>query len=194
MRLDIDNYHRVFSKYPKCLMESDGRVYGVWMIGNDYKAKAGYYGEYPPSFLERIMALCGYSRTLHLFSGSIQSRPGDMTVDINPALNPDLVCSATDVSQYTNDVFPLIMADPPYSAEHAAKYGTKPINKPKVMREMRKMISDNGILAWLDTSNPIYRGPNYKKGNPEWSLIGFIAVYLGTNKVYRAVTFFEPVV
>jgi hypothetical protein len=32
-------------------------LYGVWVIGNDYRNRAGLYGSYPPGYLERVNAL-----------------------------------------------------------------------------------------------------------------------------------------
>ena len=52
-----ENYQKIFPKYPPPAVGSDGRMTGTWMIGQNYKNVAGYYGEYPRSYLKRIMAL-----------------------------------------------------------------------------------------------------------------------------------------
>jgi hypothetical protein len=183
---DIDNYHRVFKKYPKCLMESAGRVYGQFFIGNYYKRKEGYHGEYPPSFLERIYALFpGRDRVLHLFSGTIKDEGRSTTVDINPTMTPSIVCDVTEVSQHLPPKsFPLVICDPPYSKKDAKIYGTPLVNKRLALREARKVTQDGGILIWLDTQVPIYR-------KLDWKLTGMIGIFCGTNRVIRVATIFQ---
>jgi hypothetical protein len=183
---DIDNYHRVFKKYPKCLMESAGRVYGQFFIGNYYKRKEGYHGEYPPSFLERIYALFpNREKVLHLFSGTIKDEGRSTTVDINPEMNPSIVCNVTEVSQHIPPKsFPLVICDPPYSKKDAQIYGTTLVNKRLALREARKVTQDGGILVWLDTQVPIYR-------KLDWKLTGMIGIFCGTNRVIRVATIFQ---
>ena len=114
---DIENYHKVFKKYPKSLMMSGERVYGIWLIGNYYKRKEGYHGEYPPSFLERIYALFPRrNKILHMFSGTIKDSRDVTTVDLNPDLNPTVVCDVTKMSECLPlKTFELVIADPPYT-------------------------------------------------------------------------------
>ena len=40
-------------------------------------------------------------------------------VDINPEVNPDLVCDVHELSMYLDTKFDIIFADPPYSDEEA---------------------------------------------------------------------------
>ena len=42
-------YNEAYAKYPP-LVWTDRWVYGVWMIGNNYRNKNQYYGEYPPGY------------------------------------------------------------------------------------------------------------------------------------------------
>ena len=186
MLFDIDNYHKIFKKYPKCLMESGGRVYGIWMIGNYYKRKEGYHGEYPPSFLNRIYALFPKrDNILHMFAGTIQDGVKATTVDVNPDLNPTVVCDVLEMSKYMpNNSFDLVIADPPYTKKDAKIYGVPLINKRLALREARKMCKDGGVLCWLDTQVPIYR-------KLDWDLLGMVGVFCGTNRVIRSVTFFQ---
>jgi len=58
-------------------------------------------------------------------------------------------------------------------------------NKAKVMREIRKMIADDGILCWLDLRRPMYR-------KEDWIFCGLIAVDCGTNRRVRALSVFRP--
>jgi hypothetical protein len=183
---DIDNYHRIFKDYPKCLMESAGRVYGQYFIGNYYKRKNGYYGEYPPGYLKRIRALFPNRKpALHLFGGTVEPEEDEFTVDINPERNPSVCCEATEIHKYFDkDTFEIIYADPPYSKVDAEKYGYAYPNKKMVLRACRKIAKQGSVLVWLDTSVPIFR-----KG--EWNLLGMIGVFTGTNRVLRSATLFE---
>jgi hypothetical protein len=183
---DIDNYHRVFKQFPECLMESRGRVYGIWMIGNFYKRKIGYHGEYPPSFLKRIHALFPErKKVLHLFSGTLTDYPGASTIDLNPEYNPTVVGNVLDVSEhFPKEKFSLIIADPPYSKKDATIYGVSLVNKRLVLREVRKVVEPDGILVWLDTGVPIFR-------KIDWNLIGMVGVFCGTNRTFRVVTIFQ---
>lgn len=183
---DIDNYHRVFKKYPKSLMQSGDRVYGVWIIGNFYRRKVGYHGEYPPSFLDRIYALFpNKERVLHLFSGTIEDGKRSTTVDINPSLNPTVVCDVLEMSNYLKpNYYELVIADPPYSKKDAKVYGVPLINKRLALREARKVTEEGGILIWLDLQTPIYR-------KIDWQLLGMIGISCGTNRVFRVATIFQ---
>ena len=197
MKFDIGNHKR---KFPNaCMAYSNKWLYGFWVIGNMYKAPNDYYGEYPPSYIERVMSLFPlYTKILHLFSGAVSpdKYPGT-TLDINPNLNPDICANAEKLSNALGDRrFDLIMADPPYTVKDAREYGrympedirregTKMPNKLKVTSECRKVISDNGVLVWLDTRKPMYR-------KIHWRYTGLIAVDCGTNRAVRGAWIFEP--
>ena len=183
---DIDNYHKEFSKYPKCLMESAGRVYGVWMTGNYYKRTVGYHGEYPPSYIRRVKALFpNCSPILHVFGGTVPSSETEHTVDLNPDLKPTFLCQAEELDQHVGDTkYPLVMADPPYTKDDANKYGYPMPNTRKALRAIRNVIADDGILVWLDLRVPIFR-------KLDWNLLGMILLFTGTNRVVRAISIFQ---
>jgi len=155
-----ENYHKTFPKWPRLVVDG-GFLYGIWMIGNNYRSKSGYYGEYPPSYLKRVMSLfpdADPSKTLHLFSGSLGPDVPGIRFDINPGLAPTVVGKAEELSKH----FPagsldLILADPPYSKEDAAHYGTPLPNVHKVVGECAKVLRPGGHLVWLDTKFPMYR-------------------------------------
>lgn len=109
----------------------DGRVVGVWIMGNDYRVKSTYYGGYPATYLSRVRALFpDKSRVLHLFSGKVDldAFPGD-TVDINPALNPTYLDDAQRLETVPLDQYDLVLADPPYSVEDAEHYQTTMVKR-----------------------------------------------------------------
>lgn len=180
---DIDNHLR---KFPHVFAgEKDGSLYVTWKEGNMYRRINGYHGEYPPSYLRRIKSLFPYrSSILHVFSGSIQ---GDTTFDINPSLNPDIVGSAEELSKYFDEgSFDLVLADPPYTRKDAEVYGYKMPRKNIVMQEIRKIISLDGVLIWMDLRPPMYR-------KNEWINSGVISYHCGTNRVFRYVGVYEPI-
>ncbi len=191
----ISSYHRL---YPESLfLGGDGRIYGIWIEGNCYKRKAGFYGEYPPSYLKRIYALFAPVlrevksdvRILHLFSGSVRE-PLGITVDVNAALEPDILCSAEEIwpaLEATRYRYPLILADPPYSKDDAAKYGTAFPLARKVMRSLamcERAITPGAFLVWLDVKRPMYR-------KDEWELVGIIGYDVGTNRRFREISIFR---
>ena len=182
------NYQKVFPKYPSPDVGSDGRMTGTWMIGQNYQNVAGYYGEYPRSYLKRIMALfpdkTNKEDILHLFSGSIQSSEG-VTFDVNSQLNPDIYGDAHQLSRYfPNKTFSLILADPPYSSEDAKKYGTPMITRNKVVKECAKLLPPQGFLCWLDQVFPMYR-------KDQFDLVGLITIIRSTNHRVRVVFIFQ---
>ncbi len=187
-----DFYASIFPKWPK--PRADARwLDGVWVMGNNYKG-SGFYGSYPPGYLKRVMALFPDAKNvLHLFSGSLQ--PSELAklsgkhtrIDINPALNPDILGSANELSKIiTPGTYDLIIADPPYSKDDAKRYGTKMINRRVVLAEASKILPVGGQLVWLDTVLPMYR-------KSEWNLWGLIGMVRSTNHRFRLVSIFEKI-
>lgn len=184
----VENYSKEFPNYPK-LVSDKGWLYGSWMIGNYYKRKHQYYGEYPPSYLRRIHSLFPESKkVLHLFSGAIEKGlwEEETTVDIIEELSPDILCNAEELSKIiTIPRYDLAIADPPYE-QNWMKYGTKPINKRIVLHELAKIVKKGGFLVWLDTRVPIYT-------KREWDFFGTILLYTGTNRIVRIVALFRRI-
>lgn len=133
---------------------------GIWSVGNNYRG-SGYYGAYPPTYLKRVLCMFPEvvpERILHLFSGSLSATTPGLRMDIRPDVGADIVGDAHNLSQQVSlGAFDLIMADPPYSKEDAAHYGTRMINRQKVVRECAAALAPTGHLIWLDTVLPMYR-------------------------------------
>jgi hypothetical protein len=189
--MNLDHYNRnrgIFS----ALHEHGGRITGFWMEGNNYRNKSRLYGAYPPSYLKRMRLLFPEEfrdgRVLHLFSGSIPSSKDAqiLTLDINPDMNPDILCDASEVDKYLSVQFDLILADPPYDHNYV-RYGTEPVNKRKVVHACSKIIKPGGHLVWLDTIMPQWA----KKDG--WRLAGTIALLQSTNHKVRVATILEKV-
>jgi len=185
----VENYSKVFPRYPP-VVYYNGWMYGVWVIGNNYRSKRRYYGEYPPTYLKRVYALFPEAKNvLHLFSGVVEKGtwPNETTFDINPDLEPDVVGDAHELSKYFEDGnFDLIVADPPYSQEDANHYGTSMINRYKVIKECYKVLKIGGFVCWLDQVLPMYTKKEFK-------LVGTIGIVRSTNHRFRLLSIFEKV-
>lgn len=164
---------------------ADGRLQGIWILGNDYRNKTVYWGAYPPNYLARVNALFpDAERVLHLFSPSPPA--GDYTrFDLRRDVECDVRGDATKLSTYfPNRTFDLIHADPPYTDEDAAHYGTPPLSRNAVVREVYKILEPGGYLVWLDQVLPMYR-------KAELELAGVIGLVRSTNHRFRCVVIFR---
>lgn len=175
---------------PIIVQEQDRDVlYATWLIGNDYTSASKFYGEYPPSYLNRIAALFADvddADKLHVFSGSLRT-PTITRLDVNPDNQPDVVGSVYDAQAFFGlRRFRLIMADPPYSKADAAKYGTASIHVRRAIAALADIAQIGGHLVWLDTCWPQHR-------KTQWVTVGRITVVRSTNHRVRMATIFERV-
>lgn len=196
--IDIDNYHKTFPDYPKCLIQDRGVTSGFWWVGNYYKRKNGFHGEYPPSYLKRIKALFPNKKPiLHLFGGTVECGEDEYSIDINSDLNPYIVGDAERVGEYFDSgIFELIIADPPYTEKDAAIYGYPMPNKKMVIRNARAVCKAGGYLVWLDTALPIFRKAEWNlKGtiglDYGWTEEARIGLFCGTNRKFRVISIFK---
>lgn len=190
----VKAYAVKFPEFPDSwpVVSPSGRwLTAIWLLGNDYRG-SGYYGAYPPSYLRRVQALFPEfpaSDWLHLFSGSLKPEVGGIRVDCRPAgsgvVAPSFVADATALPFDASSVR-IVDADPPYTKVDAKRYGTKPVNKPKVLRELARVVKVGGHLIWLDTTLPIYR-------KSEWHHWGVICVQRSTNHRTRLCSIFTRV-
>jgi len=181
----IDHYI-METKYPRSLfIGDDNRVYGTWIMGNNYKVKSGYYGGYPAGYLRRIKALFPDKKSvLHLFSGKVDTDIlNGKTVDINEENDADYIDDAQSLQNVPVEEFDLILADPPYSVEDCNHYKTSMIKRNKVMKALGKKALKGTHVVWLDQVLPMYR-------KDEWSIEGVIGMVKSTNHRFRVVTIF----
>jgi hypothetical protein len=171
------------------LVTEGGRdvAYGRWLIGNDYKARTAYYGAYPPRFLARVAALFpdvqGRDQVLHVFSGSLPA--GEYTrCDVNPENGAELVCDVLKLPRLVPRCWRLVIADPPYSAADATFYGTRMVDRRKVLAALADIVVAGGHLAWLDQVWPMHRGD-------QWATVARIAITRATNHRVRDLTIFQ---
>ena len=183
-------YKTIFPKWPAPIVDSiDGRLYGHWILGNNYRNKNQYYGEYPPNFIIRVFALFPEvlgQEILHLFSGSLGDETKGLKFDINNANPVDYCGDAHNLSQVVSKKFKLILADPPYSEEDAKHYGNPLINRNKVIKECILLLKPKGFLCWLDQVLPMYR-------KRELEFIGAINVIRSTNHRVRNLFIWQKV-
>lgn len=183
------NYARVFPAWPAPFVGKDGRIQGVWLLGQNYRSTQSYYGEYPPNYLKRVFALFpdiqNPQQILHLFSGVVSEQGITFDIDLCSQLHPDITGDAHALSSYfkLNSIM-LILADPPYSKEDANHYGTPMINRNKVVKECYKILKPTGFLCWLDQVFPMYR-------KDQFDLIGVIGVIRSTNHRVRCLFIFQ---
>lgn len=181
----IDNYERV-TGFPKALfVAGDGRVVGMFIMGNDYRVSTGFYGGYPAGYLRRIKALFpDKQHVLHLFSGKVDlaAMPGD-TVDINADLAPTYIDDAQGLSEVPLSLYDIVLADPPYSVEDCDHYKTTMIKRNKVMTALGRL-SSGAHVVWLDQVLPMYR-------KDTWAVDAVIGMVKSTNHRFRVVTIFR---
>ena len=163
-------------------------LYGIWATGQNYRSRSTLYGAYPPTYVERVMSMFPdvyASRTLHAFSGSLPAGPYVRCDSVAYAENvAEIVGDICEIAKLARYRFSLILADPPYSAEDAKHYGTKMINRRRVLSELAKVVDPGGHLAWLDTQWPMHR-------KDEWLTVGRIFLIRSTNHRFRGLTLFE---
>jgi hypothetical protein len=180
-------HYSAHSGFPCSLfVGEDDRIYGTWIMGNNYAVKSGYYGGYPHGYLKRIRALFPEKkRALHVFSGRVDQSawPGD-TVDLDPAAQPTYLDDAQELSGVPLHIYDIVLADPPYSVEDAEHYQPTMVKRNKVMWALAKGMKPGTHVAWLDQVLPMYR-------KDEWRLIGAIGMVKSTNHRFRVVTLFE---
>jgi hypothetical protein len=166
------NLEKVTGRPSYLKLERDGWVVGAWVLGRSYKRKVKYHGAYPGNLLPRLSALF-FDRgpTLHLFSGVVDltQMSGD-TLDINPSLWPTYCVDAETMPGVDLGHYHFVLADPPYSDKDAAKYGTEPISRSKVLKTLIHGLPVGAIVCWVDEVTPVYRS--------DWPIrwTGYIAV------------------
>lgn len=171
------------------LTKEQGRpvLYAIWVIGNDYRNKSGYYGAYPPGYLARVLALfpdVAAADTLHAFSGSMPKGDYTRCDAVQPSEYQVSVLDLPIALDEDRDLFRLVLADPPYTAEDAKRYGTGGVNRRLCTAALAEVTQPGGFLAWLDTCWPMHT----KK---QWVTVGRILVQRSTNHRARVLSLFE---
>ena len=167
---------------PPYTTSANGYIYGTWFCG---RPTAKYYGAFPKSFWPRaktLLMLPGGSM-LHWFSGTVGREPGIVTVDGNPAANPDTLCVGSQLP-FPDGHFDSAFADPPYSIADARRYGFKYPPARAVLREMARVTKPGGRIGLLHEFLPAVKGSGAK-------LIGAVGILNGPQKRIRGLYLFR---
>lgn len=180
------NYNAGYgTKYPgSALRLSNGIIFGVWFLGNNYRG-SGFFGAYPPQYLARIGQLFPDTPTqvLHLFSGSLPKDKAYTRFDL--VQKAEVQGDAEELTYFLpKSVFDLIYADPPYSKEAAKRYGTIMPNRRLVLEQCSEVLREGGFVVWLDTVWPIIAKTRLR-------LVGTIALLRSCNHVVRTAFLFQ---
>jgi hypothetical protein len=108
------------------------------------------------------------------------------TFDINPKLKATICDDVRNIRKYSDFVadIDLIIADPPYDKLDFQKYGVKPFNKVRIIKELGSIMKPGSFLVWLDTRIPIY-------SKKILQLIGYVGVIVSTNHRMRCLCFYQ---
>lgn len=164
-------------------VEDKGCIYGVWYCGTSWH-KSRLHGEYPPTFLERALALFSDAKDiLHCPSGTVME-PG-LTIDrVRDDIRcPQIVADAGALPLASNTI-DLVLSDSPYSDEDSKMYGCPPFPQKKFMQEAQRVLRRGGYLGMLHLYLPPYR-------KSELKLVGTIAVLTGSCRAVRLFSIFE---
>lgn len=186
----LDAYAATFgTRYPDSVprVSPTGRwLLADWILGQDYRGRSSLYGAFPPRFLERLLALFpDVERPLHLFSGSLGPTVAGVRVDLVASRHPTVQGHAQRLP-FRTAAFDFCVADPPYTPADCRRYGTPPVNKRLVLREVARVVRPGGYLAWLDTSPPMHR-------KSEWHRWGKIDVERSVNHRVRVCCLFTRI-
>ena len=159
---------------------------GMWMLGKDYRKANPFYGAYPGNYLARVMTMFPDAEgVMHLFSGSLPK--GDYTRVDTLNGEREVNADAHELGQvFDPGEFDLILADPPYSAEDAAKYGTPMIRRKVVLQECAAVLQPGGFLVWLDVEVPQWRKVDFR-------CVGMIGLITSAGHRGRFVSILERV-
>ena len=124
---------------------------------------------------------------LHLFAGKVDlaAFPGD-ALDIRPELQPTYCVNAESCDGVPLQRFDFVLADPPYSASDAERYGAPMVNRNKVVATLAAGLPSGAYIAWLDQVYPMFSKVALK---PE-AVIGIVG---STNHRFRLLTVFRKV-
>jgi len=184
----VNNVNKAFPKYPKTVYDK-GWIYGVWYCGKKF-TKAQLYGEYPATFFRRVVAMfpdVEEKKFLHLFSGSMGDGYG-LTVDGSDEFNPDVthVLKKDNPLPFKDNVFEVVLADPPYSKKDAEEYNLPYPTSELILKEAMRVLKPGGYFFLLHTMYPAYRRKEVK-------LVGLIGIITGFKSITRLLSIFKKI-
>lgn len=191
--MDVEALNRTMKKYPQSFSDENGDSitdkgwsYGVWYCGTSF-TKVKLYGQYPPTFLKRAMALFPDAKNvLHAPSGSLADLPdGHITMDMyEDDVRKPMFQGDVSAMPFEDASFDLVLSDPPYSEEDSRLYGCAKFPEKKFMSECRRVLRPGGHLGFL-----AYHYPSYRR--LDWKLVGLFAVVTGFSRRTRMFSVFQ---
>jgi len=82
--------------------------------------------------------------------------------------------------------YDFVLADPPYSASDAERYGQCMVNRNKVVQTLSSGMPAGAFIVWLDQVLPMYR-------KAELKIEAVIGIVGGTNHRFRVLTVFRKI-
>lgn len=159
-----------------------GWVYGQWYCGTPWKPSS-YWGQFPATFVPRIMAMFPTERMLNVCSGHTYIK-GAINLDIMPTPAVDIQADGAALP-LADESFAVVLIDPPYSEEDSQRYGVKRLIKTvSALAEFRRVLVPGGYLLWFDERYPSYR-------RRDWHLCGLIGIVTGFERRARFVSIFR---
>ena len=123
-----------------------------------------------PKSIESFLKDQLIGRSLHVCCGL--SKLGDVRVDLDPAVEPDIVCDAADMSaHFKDDSFDTVLCDPPYNGKLQWNHD--------MLSELSHIASRRAILQhWF---LPCTKNGRYRKAQEKFSLSN---VYVWPPRTY----------
>jgi len=121
----------------------------AWVLPRPRK-KNKYIGSFPLHFEKKLLRLLDIDpekhKILQPFGGMAEY---GIRVDINPETNPDILADAHNLNMFEDEVFDLVILDPPYNdAYNKRLYGIdKPLYWKKYTSEAVRVLKDGGYLV-----------------------------------------------
>lgn len=125
----------------------------VWILPRPRRNR--YKGGFPLHFEKKLVKLLNPSGPiLHPFGGMAEY---GIKVDINPEVEPDILADAHNLP-FKDNIFGLVVCDPPYDAQHASKlYNSNHAKYSQYIPEAVRVCKPGGFVVsyhWVITPRP----------------------------------------